>query len=138
MKNVTEVLNRAKKAIEEDKARGAWAKGVNAYALELVETLEEFAPDWETLTDRKAIEETMLNGASDWWAYSRGGWSLIYNGEIAERLCNPTELKRTNHGQKDPNKRESWVDTQGRALFQAAHKVLALVHDCAICVHFGK
>ena len=39
-----------------------------------------------------------------------------------------TELKITDHGMKEPNKNEQWLDTQARALFQA----FELVHDNAI------
>lgn len=49
--------------------------------------------------------------------------TLIYNSDIAARLCCPSELKRTRNGDRRPNSREEWLDTQARALFQAANRV---------------
>ena len=71
----------------------------------------------------------MLNGADNWRQYSEGGCALCYDGQIAERLCAPWELRKTDNGRKDPNPRESWIDVQSRALFQAAQLVL----DAAFC-----
>ena len=93
-----------------------WLQGVNDYADELRENLREnrLAP----------TRENMLNGARDWKEYSWGGNSLIYNGDIAERLATPSELKRTKGGMNRPNAREEWLDTQARALYQASEKVI--------------
>ena len=49
-----------------------------------------------------------------------------YGGDIAERLCTPSELKKTRHGERRPNSREEWLDTQARALHQAARRVSSL------------
>lgn len=110
--------------LEARKDRSAWGRGVNAYALELVEELEERA-DYEGRTPENGKEcmEWMLDGASDWSEYSWGGSSLIYDGDIAERLCTPSELKKTRNGERRPNSREEWLDTQARALHQAAKRV---------------
>ena len=106
-------------AIETTKTRGAWDRGVNAYALELLETYE-----WNYGKNACApCEDDLLNGASNWNQYSWGGCSLIYNGDIAKRLCNPSELKKTRNGEKKPNSREEWLDVQARALFQAAQRI---------------
>ena len=69
------------------------------------------------------FSRALLNGASDWSAYSYGGSSLIYNGDIAARLCCPSELKKTREGERRPNSREEWLDVQARALAQAARVV---------------
>lgn len=90
------------------------------YAYELVENLEE-----ETLPASK-LEAILLNGAADWSQYSWGGSSLIYNGDIAERLCTPSELKRKRGGELAPNSREQWLDVQARALAQAADLICSL------------
>lgn len=102
------------------KDRSAWNKGVTRYALELVEELEERA-DYEKRNPApgKECREWMLNGAKDWYQYSWGGSSLIYNSDIAERLCTPSELKKTRNGERRPNAREDWLDVQARALYQA-------------------
>lgn len=96
--------------IENKKTRSAWGKGVKLYALEL---LDSFG-DGEEITEKNA-----LNGADNWSAYSWGGCALIYNEDIAVRLCTPSELKKTRCGERRPNSREEWLDVQARALYQA-------------------
>lgn len=114
-------------SIESEKQRSAWDKGVTKYALELVEQLGEQINngyfDELNLPEPKKVRAALLNGAADWSQYSWGGCSLIYNSDIAERLCNPSELKKTRNGERRPNSREEWLDTQARALFQAANRV---------------
>ena len=114
-------------SIESEKQRSAWDKGVTQYALELVEQLGEqinggYFKELD-LTESKKVRAALLNGAADWSQYSWGGCSLIYDSDIAERLCNPSELKKTRNGERRPNSREEWLDTQARALFQAANRV---------------
>lgn len=104
--------------------RGAWEKGVTAYAFDLVGELKERAEyEGRNPEPGKECREWMLNGAVDWQQYSWGGSSLIYNGDIAARLCCPSELKKTRDGERRPNSREEWLDTQARALTQAARLV---------------
>ena len=114
--------------VEQAKTRSAWDRGVKAYAEELVEELREAVEggyvEADELSNRRLFEKAMLNGAADWKQYSEGGCSLCYDGQIAERLCAPWELKKTDNGRKDPNPRESWIDVQSRALFQAAQMIL--------------
>lgn len=114
-------------ALEARKDRSAWQRGVTLYAFELVQELQERAK-YEERNPESGTECKlwMLNGASDWSEYSWGGSSLIYNGDIAERLCCPSELKKTRNGERRPNSREEWLDTQTRALHQAASRVLRL------------
>ena len=114
-------------ALEARKDRSAWNKGVTLYAFELLEELEERAKyEGRNPEPGKECREWMLNGAQDWNQYSWGGSSLIYDGDIAERLCCPSELKKTRNGERRPNSREEWLDTQARALFQAASRVIRL------------
>ena len=109
--------------VENKKVRSAWDKGVKEYALELLEELEEnYGID--ELCNKNLVKRALLNGASNWSEYSWGGCSYIYNGDIAERLCNNTELKITKNGTIRPNKREEWLDVQARALFQAEIMIL--------------
>lgn len=114
-------------ALEARKDCSAWQRGVTLYAFELVQELQERAK-YEGRNPEPCAECKlwMLNGASDWNAYSWGGSSLIYNGDIAERLCCPSELRKTHYGERRPNSREEWLDTQARALRQAASRVLRL------------
>jgi hypothetical protein len=100
------------KAVQDTTPRSAWGRGVKTYALELVEEIEgEFAP------------AKLLNGAENWEHYSYGGNALIYDQDIAERLCSPSELKRKRGGELPPNSKENWLDCQTRALSQAARLI---------------
>lgn len=114
-------------ALEDRKDRSAWNKGVTLYAFELVEELQDRAK-YEGRNPEPGAECKlwMLNGADDWSRYSWGGCSLIYSGDIAERLCCPSELKKTRGGERRPNSREEWLDVQARALRKAASRVLSL------------
>ena len=96
--------------------KSAWSKGVEIYAEELREHLKE--------NNLPATKENLLNGASSWNEYSYGGCSLIYDADIAKRLCSPSELKKTRNGGRMPNSRETWLDCQARALYQAARIIL--------------
>lgn len=85
-------------AIESEPARSAWERGVKVYALELVDGLEEAISGGYfsagKLADRAALKAQLLNGARDWQQYSDGGCALVYDADIAERLCPPSELKK--------------------------------------------
>jgi hypothetical protein len=96
--------------------KSAWTKGVEIYAQEMQEFLTE--------NNLPATKDNLLNGASNWKDYSYGGSSLIYDYQIAERLCTPSELKRTDNGRLQPNRNETWLDCQARALFQSSRIVL--------------
>lgn len=123
MKNINTLIA----CIEETSPRSAWDKGVKIYALELLEDLREgiaggYYDDAAVLV-LSALTEALLNGARSWTQYSWGGSSLIYDGDIAERLCTPSELKRKKGGELRPNSREEWLDTQARALHQASQLI---------------
>lgn len=128
-----EVLDRVQTALDTRKDRSAWNKGVTVYAAELLEGLRESIEggyfDPEDLAAPKLLNRELLNGADDWNQYSWGGSSLIYDGDIARRLCTPSELRRTREGERRPNAREEWLDTQARALFQAAHRLTRTIRD---------
>lgn len=100
-------------------ARSAWNKGVLDYVADLLENL----PD-EVNED---VERCLLNGARNWWHYSHSGCSLCYDADIANRLCTASELKKTRNGMRQPNKNETWLDVQGRALYQAAQLIKKLM-----------
>lgn len=120
MKKIEEIRT----ALEERKDRSAWDEGVTVYALELLEVYEERAEyEGRDAEDRKEFKEWLKNGADGWEAYSWGGSALIYNRDIAERLCTPSELKKTRNGERRPNSREEWLDVQARALYQASRRL---------------
>ena len=104
--------------VENVKARSAWENGVKTYAIELLDDAASNR-ECEEFASLQELKEVILNGASDWMQYSEGGCALVYNQYIAERLCTPSELKRTKNGLNNPNSRENWVQCQARALFQA-------------------
>lgn len=107
-----------------NKGRSAWERGVAQYAIDIIDGIEECARyEGELPANSKQLLRMALNGAMDWTQYSEGGCALIYNRQIAERLCTPSELKKTQNGTKDPNPRESWIDVQTRALYQAWRRV---------------
>lgn len=97
-----DILKYIRKELESRKGRSSWDKGVIVYALELLEGLQEaidndyFNPS--DLESPKLIRRALLNGAYDWSTYSWSGGSLIYDQDIASRLCTPYELKRTKNG----------------------------------------
>lgn len=100
--------------------RSAWGKGVKKYAEEFLEFLED--------NDLEVTEENMLKGVASWIVYSEGGMALMYDKDIAKRLCTPTELKRVTKkdGLCNPNKRENWLECQVRALYQASTLLIQL------------
>lgn len=114
-----------KKELAGSKANSAWSKGVREYAQELFS-------DWAEnrgLADGDAIyvvvtERDLLNGAKSWRQYSYGGCSLIFDGDICERLCSPSIQKRCCYGEKQLSSAETWLDLQAKALKQAARLVL--------------
>lgn len=121
MKTIEEV----RKELKARKDRSAWDKGVTVYALELLDDLEENRRfnNADMYIHPLELKAKLLNGADSWDAYSWGGSALIYDCDIAERLCTPSELKRTRNGERRPNSREEWLDVQARALYQAARRI---------------
>ena len=105
-------------ALESRKARSAWSKGVKGYAIDLIDGLEDCA---------NITKEKLLNGARTWSEYSYGGCALIYDTDIAEALCTPSELKAKRGGELQPNRNETWLDVQARALHQASSLILRTV-----------
>ena len=115
-------ITKVAKYIRDHPGRSAWEQGVSKYALDILKELRE--------NGYKEVpsEKTALNGASNWRQYSEGGMSLIYTGDIVNRLCTKSEkakVKGKDGWWKDPNPRENWLDVQGRALFQAWRKIVA-------------
>ena len=124
MKNFKEL----KKRVESHRAASAWNRGVKAYALDLLDRLEG-AIQGARFSDAdillpNLLGKELLNGAADWLEYSEGGCALVYDGDIAKRLCTPSELKQKKGGRLQPNSRETWIELQARALYQAARLIM--------------
>lgn len=127
----TPVLAKAKQALEQRKDRSAWGRGVNEYAVDMLQQLADYYKDGyisgEALGNCTACQTAALNGARNWSEYSWGGSALVYDGDIAAALCTPSELKKTRNGDRRPNSREEWLDVQARALYQAFHRVYSAI-----------
>ena len=118
----------AKKRLSERRDRSAWDKGVTLYAFDLLDNLNYAITDNNRDPEsRTEAKKWMLNGARDWQQFSYGGSALVYDADIAERLCTPSEWKKTRNGERRPNTWENWLDCQTRALFQASTRVLRMI-----------
>ena len=112
--------NELRKLVEEFPNTSAWKRGVKEYVDELLDNLEKKAHINERLPkDEKELKEWMLNGAIDCKNYSYTYCSLKYDSQIAERLCTPSELKKKEGGRLAPNRRDTWLDIQTKALIDA-------------------
>ena len=85
-------INEVREELKARKDRSAWNKGVTVYALELLYKLEENREynKADKYLNPLELKTELLNGADDWSAYSWGGSALIYDSDIAERLCTPS------------------------------------------------
>lgn len=131
MKTISEI----RQEIESKKTRSAWDKGVKEYALELLEDMENernAAKETDMTVYPATLEVELLNGAMNWKQFSLGGCSLIYDKQIAKRLCTASELKKTRNGEKQPNANEQWLDVQTRALRQAENMIYDCIHSVKV------
>lgn len=122
-------VNEIRARLEAVKTRSCWDRGVKGFALNLLRSYIDICEycDNNGRPIPELNEETLLNGADDWNAYCYGGCALIYDGDIAKNLCTPSELKRTDTGNKAPNDREGWQDVQARAYFQAYRMLMSCI-----------
>lgn len=114
----------------------AWNKGVKNYAIYLIDDLSAdycliFDNQAELEEQLKFFKKLLLNGAENWRQYSYCGNAYIYDGDIAVALCSPSEYRKTKGGEKKPNNRETWLDVQARALFQAEILIKSTIRDFA-------
>lgn len=121
----------------QQRARSAWERGVIDYAKELFEEfIEGLSYDeidlkkYVQVMNSNGFDARIRNGASNWNCYSWGASSLVYDEDIAKRLCTPSELRKTKNGMKKPNSSEDWLDVQGRALKQAAPRLFWILKGC--------
>lgn len=117
--------------IEHISCKSHWERAVRDYALEMIDQC-----DRTNITSYKQIPNHC--GALNMEDYaiardlSKGGCFEIYNDDIAKRLCTPSQLKR--YTRKDGTvrdlPRESWLDVQTRAVYQA---IVLLRSACFWC-----
>lgn len=122
MVNNFEELKKEVEKLNKGRSRSAWGRGVAEYTFELLDNIQNHEQEASTFDELWA---QMLNGADSWRQYSWGGCSLIYDCDICERLATKSEQKRKKGGELAPNSWETWLDTQTRALNQAAYRVKA-------------
>ena len=110
----------------QEKPRSSWARGVNNVAMDIVSEILENADGNDTL-HFKRVEDfshyfygVSLREAVD------GGCFLIYDYDIAENFCTPSELKRVKNGERNPNSRETWLDVMYRGAYQAIRHIISL------------
>jgi len=121
MKTIKEIKNE----ISKTKAGSAWEKGVKLYAIEILNRITEDNGDDYTPDTIDALKKDLLNGADNWELYSESGRTLEYNEDICNRLCSPTEKIKRANGRYNPNKQETWLDVQARALKQAERLIIS-------------
>ena len=106
-----------RKLVEEIPNRSAWRRGVKEYTDELLDNLEERARIYKRLPkDENELESWLLKGARNWGDYSWRGYSLIYDSQIAERLCTPSEFRKKDGGRIAPSRHDNWFNEQAKAL----------------------
>lgn len=111
--------------IEGLKFRSTWQKAVQEDASWLLEEVmdrhnDDVVNDTMSFESMEALENALRMGADTWKDFSEGGGALIYDCDIAQHYCTPSELKKVRGGEKEPNSRESWLDVQARAFWQAS------------------
>lgn len=115
--NITKTIEK----IEGLKFRSTWQKAVQEDASWLLwEFMDGRYDDIVSFKNIEGFERALRNGVETWKDFSDGGCALIYDEDIAKHYCTASELKKTHNGEKAPNSKESWLDVQARAFWQAA------------------
>ena len=85
---------------------------------------------WTITTDGNKTTWTAENGTTNTLTANADRtawtWTRNKNGKVRTSISYPTEYKRTKEGQNPPNARESWIDVQARALYQAERLIMKL------------
>lgn len=117
-----EIIIDVKRLVEEAEKlsrteRSCWSRGVASLVRDYAEdVLREH--DGETATI-KEFDQLWNCGAETLRDAVYGGCFDIWNYDIAKRLCTPSEFKRTKEGMREPNRRETWLDVEYRAICRA-------------------
>lgn len=117
--------------------KSKWARGVQIAAGELLKKLEETGHPaaltaeelWEQLIVPTAVPRSAQNRAYAFaLLWSVGGCALICDEDIAERYGTPGEIRRLRRADgslRQPNRAETWLELQARALHQAMESLAA-------------
>lgn len=122
--------------------RSAWNHGVKEFADDLLFFRREAIadgynpPEIYTQFRPREIRKAMLNGAGSWRQFSYGGSYLCANYDIARALCSPSQLRKSLNGAYNPNRSETWLDVQARALAQAADLAVYALHLAVNTIEF--
>lgn len=133
----TDFIKEIEKQLENSKNRSAWDKGINIYCFELLEHLENQDYNFSTLTEKSNFQKIVLNGAKNWFDYSWGGGSFIYDEDICKNLCPPSMQRKLKFGQYRPNKYEEWLDVQARALNQASVRLWRIIKTLQKTINYA-
>lgn len=114
MYDLIELAYEAKWHNRTKRRRSYWRQGVEKYIDSII--YERYAGERYVDIDNP---EVFLNGAKSWREYSYSGNALIYDQDIAMRLCTPSEYAKKKEGILPPNGFETWLDVQARALAHA-------------------
>lgn len=94
-----------------------WSRGVVSLIRDYAkEVLQEH--DGETVSN-KELFKLWSCGAETLKDAVYGGCFDIWNYDIAKRLCTPSEFKRSKEGMRNPNRCETWLDVEYRAIYRA-------------------
>lgn len=97
--------------------RSCWSRGVASLIRDYAEeVLHEH--DGEEVSN-KELFKLWSCGAETLRDAVYGGCFDIWNYDIAHRLCTPSELKKSNEGMRNPNRCETWLDVEYRAIYRA-------------------
>lgn len=118
-------------------AKSQWNKGVVLYTKELLERLFEHYSQEQIAVRVKdgfgTFTRALWYGASSWDQYSEGGCALIYDEDIAKRLCPPSQIRRLKDGSiAKPTKNTTWIKVQATALANASWLAYNFCRDSVI------
>lgn len=98
--------------------RSAWSRGVVQYVEDFLQWLEDYQTDERPIECLEQLLPVLLDGATGWKQYSEGGSALVYDEDIAERLCTPAQLRDFQAGVPRMLNLD-WIKLQSSALYQA-------------------
>ena len=97
--------------------RSCWSRGVASLIRDYAEeVLQEH--DGETVSNKElfrlwncgneTLRDAVYYGCFDIWNY-----------DIAKRLCTPSQFKKSKEGMRSPNRCETWLDVEYKAIYRA-------------------
>lgn len=117
-----------KEKLEKRNKGSVWKRAVKEDAIRLLDYFVEYYSinEGENVNFDVPNFAELRQGAKDWVQFSYGGCAYVWDTDIAQHYCTPSELKKVQDkegGVKKPNSKENWLDVQARALFQAEYLI---------------